>query len=72
MSGLDSRFQSGENKYMAKEALEECVLASREAYYKDPVKQVQMGFMASGGEFNDARNLSQWEDHKHPSFPIPN
>ena len=51
---------------MAAEALERYVLASTEAAYQGPGKQVPIGFMDSGGETCESRNANHWLYQKHP------
>ena len=55
---------------MVSESLEEYVLVSAEAAYEDPWEQALTGFIASGGEYHEARNFSHWLDQKCPSFNI--
>ena len=52
MDGLVGRFRSEEINSIAAEAIEEYMLASEEASYKDPGEQAPMGFMAAGGGFH--------------------
>ena len=42
------------------------MLASVEVAYEDQGQQAPMGFIASGGEFCQAKNASRWLDQKHP------
>ena len=40
--------------------------------YEEPWGHALMGFMDSGGEYHEARNVSHWLDQKRPSYPIQN
>ena len=60
MDGLGSRFKYEESNSMVAEAMEEYALAYEEEAYEDhPEEQEPMGFMATGGGFNDG-NYSHW------------
>ena len=56
---------------MVVEAVEEFVLGYTEADYEDPGEQAPIKFMASGGEFYDARNDSHCLYQKHFLFTRP-
>ena len=60
MNDLCSIFKSEESKSMVAEAMEEYALAYEEEAYEDhPEEQEPMGFMATGGGFNDG-NYYHW------------
>ena len=71
MSGLGRKFQYDENSYMLAEELEKYALSSVEEDCEYPVEHAPMGFIASGGEFNESINPSHWLDEKHTSFHSP-
>ena len=72
MDILDSGFQAGGKTSMMSEIMEEFVLASKEAAYKEPGKQAPMGFMDSGIESHKDGNSSHCADQKQPSFTNSN
>ena len=63
IADLVGSFQYEENNSMVAEALEEYTLAYAEVVDEVPGKHAPIGFMASGGVFNDG-NVSHWEDQK--------
>ena len=52
-------------------ALEEYTISFAETTHEDPWQHALMGFMDSGGEFNEVGNASQWLDYKQTSFTSP-